>query len=212
MPYTLSDMAADAVGLLDHLGIERAHVMGASMGGMIAQTIAIEHPDRCLSLTSVMSSPGDPRAGKPTPEALAVLHDPAADRARRVRRRRRPHARLGVEEVVRPRPGPRARAAAAFDRAFYPEGATRQLAAIYASGDRTELLAEVEVPTLVIHGRDDTLITPERRHAHGRGDPRGQPAAARPHGPRPARAAVARHRRRRHQPHRPTPHHSTATV
>ena len=81
VPYDLSDMAADAVGLLDHLGIERAHVMGASMGGMIAQTIAIEHPQRCLSLISVMSSPGDPRAGKPAPEALAVLLSvPPSDR------------------------------------------------------------------------------------------------------------------------------------
>jgi pimeloyl-ACP methyl ester carboxylesterase len=159
VPYTLSDMASDAVGLLDHLGIERAHVLGASMGGMIAQTIVIEHPDRCLSLTSVMSSPGDPRAGKPTPEALAVLMTPPpTDRDAYIANAERSSV-LASKKWFDPARA-RQRAAAAFDRAFYPEGATRQLAAIYASGDRTALLAAVEVPTLVIHGRDDTLITP----------------------------------------------------
>ena len=159
VPYTLSDMAADAVGLLDHLGIQRAHVLGASMGGMIAQTIAIEHPERCLSLISVMSSPGDPRAGKATPEALEVLMAPppterdafvaAADRASVFASKKHFDAARAREH-----------AGAAYDRAFYPEGAPRQLAAIYASGDRTDALAKVEIPTLVIHGRDDTLITP----------------------------------------------------
>jgi pimeloyl-ACP methyl ester carboxylesterase len=159
VPYTLSDMASDAVGLLDHLGIDRAHILGASMGGMIAQTIVIEHPDRCLSLTSVMSSPGDPRAGKPTPEALAVLMTPPpTDRDAYIANAERSSV-LASKKWFDPARA-RQRAAAAFDRAFYPEGATRQLAAIYASGDRTALLAGVEVPTLVIHGRDDTLITP----------------------------------------------------
>ena len=129
------------------------------MGGMIAQTMAIEHPERCLTMMSVMSSPGDPRAGKPTPEALEVLMAPPptereayianADRAACSRRR---------STSTRRRPA--SRAGAAYDRAFYPEGAPRQLAAIYASGDRTDALHKVEVPTLVIHGRDDTLITP----------------------------------------------------
>ena len=108
VPYTLSDMAADAVGLLDHLGIARAHVMGASMGGMIAQTIAIEHPQRCLSLISVMSSPGDPRAGKPAPEALEVLLDGPAVGPRRLHRRCRAHGGVDVEALprspARPRP------------------------------------------------------------------------------------------------------------
>jgi len=159
VPYTLSDMASDAVGLLDHLGIDRAHVLGASMGGMIAQTIAIEHPDRCLSLTSVMSSPGDPRAGKPTPEALAALMaPPPSERAAYVAAADRTKVWSSKRWFDADRA--RERAGASFDRAFYPEGATRQLAAIYASGDRTELLAGVEVPTLVIHGRDDNLITP----------------------------------------------------
>jgi len=159
-PYTLSDMAADAVGLLDALGIDRAHVAGASMGGMIAQMIAIEHPDRVLSLTSIMSSPGDPRAGAPTAEALEVLlSPPPGDRQAYIDNSERSTVwaskrHVDIDKIRR-------RAAEAFDRAFYPEGAPRQLAAIYASGDRTARLGELRVPTLVIHGRDDTLIQPD---------------------------------------------------
>ena len=159
VPYTLSDMAADAVGLLDHLGIDRAHVLGASMGGMIAQTMAIEHPERCLSLISVMSSTGDPRAGQPTPEALALLlTPPPTDREAYIAGADRISV-FTSKKYFDPAKA-RERAAAAFDRAFYPEGASRQLAAIYYSGDRADALAKVEVPTLVIHGRDDNLITP----------------------------------------------------
>ncbi|MBA3604468.1 MAG: alpha/beta hydrolase [Acidimicrobiia bacterium] len=160
VPYTLSDMAADAVGLLDALGLERAHVLGASMGGMIAQTIALEHPERVLSLISVMSSPGDPRAGAPSAEALEVLLAPPP--------RDRDSYIAGAERIAVwcsnrhfDPVAARERAAAAYDRAFYPEGAPRQLAAIYASGDRTKALADVAIPTLVIHGRDDTLIGPD---------------------------------------------------
>jgi pimeloyl-ACP methyl ester carboxylesterase len=159
VPYTLSDMARDAVGLLDVLGVDRAHIMGASMGGMIAQTIAIEHPDRCLSLVSVMSSPGDPRVGAPTKEALeALLTAPPAERDAFIAAAER--GTIWASKRYVDLEWLRVRAAAAYDRAFYPEGATRQLAAIYASGDRTELLRDVHVPTLVLHGRDDTLITP----------------------------------------------------
>ena len=159
-PYTLSDMANDAFGLLDALDIERAHIMGASMGGMIVQTMAIERPQRVLSLISVMSSPGDPRAGKPTDEALEVLLSaPPTDRDAYVANSARTAVwsskkHLDLERLA-------ARAALAYDRSFYPEGAPRQLAAIYASGDRTEALNRLEVPTLVIHGRDDTLIQPD---------------------------------------------------
>ena len=160
VPYTLSDLANDAVGLLDALSVPAAHVVGASMGGMIAQTIAIEHPDRVLSLTSIMSSPGDPMVGKPTPEALAVLlavppttRDAYVDQAAKTMVWA--SKRYGDAEQVRARFG------RSFDRSFYPEGGTRQLAAIYASGDRSSRLAGLDVPTLVIHGRDDTLITPE---------------------------------------------------
>lgn len=159
VPYTLSDMAADAIGLLDHLGIERAHIMGASMGGMIVQTMAIEHPHRVASMVSVMSMPGEPEVGQPTPEAAAaLLAPPPADRQAYIDSapqwmtwQSRRYA--DIERVKR-------NAARDYDRSFYPEGAPRQLAAIYASGRRTEGLQRVTAPTLVIHGRDDTLITP----------------------------------------------------
>lgn len=159
VPYLLSDMAGDAVGLLDHLGLERAHVMGASMGGMIVQTMAIEHPDRLASLTSVMSTTGAPDVGRPTPEAMeALLAEPPTDRSAYIDS----SSRWAVWASKRHHDPDRARqsAAAAYDRAFYPEGGSRQMAAILASGDRTERLGEVGVPTLVIHGTDDTLIHP----------------------------------------------------
>jgi pimeloyl-ACP methyl ester carboxylesterase len=160
VPYSLSDMGNDAVGLLDALGIPSAHVMGASMGGMIAQTIAIEHPERCRSLITVMSSTGDPRSGAPTPEALELLlTPPPAEREAYIDAAERSVVWASKRYVDVDRL--RSLAAANYDRAFYPQGAPRQLAAIYASGDRTDALAKVEVPTLVIHGRDDTLITPE---------------------------------------------------
>ena len=160
VPYTLSDMAADGIGLLDHLGIERAHIIGNSMGGMIVQTMAIEHPHRVITVTSVMSSPGDPRVGAPTKEArAALLAPPAADRDEYIEQS------LAAEVWASKRywdpDAQRALAAATYDRCFYPEGASRQLAAIYASGDRSAALAESAVPMLVIHGRDDTLITPD---------------------------------------------------
>ena len=159
VPYTLSDMAADAAGVLDALGIAKAHVIGASMGGMIAQTFAIEHPHRILSLTSIMSTVGDLAYGTPSDEALAaLLAPPAPDRQGYIDGAvnwsvwaSKKH--FNLEDA-------RARAAREYDRSFYPEGAHRQLAAIYASGDRTEALRKLDVPTLVVHGRDDTLITP----------------------------------------------------
>jgi pimeloyl-ACP methyl ester carboxylesterase len=159
VPYTLSDMAADGVGLLDHLAIHRAHIVGNSMGGMIVQTMAIEHPTRIASVTSVMSSTGDPRVGAPTPEARVALLAPSPpDRAEyiaasldsRVWASKRYYDPEFLQEL----------AAEQYDRCFYPEGATRQLAAIYATGDRSIGLAQLDVPMLVIHGRDDTLITP----------------------------------------------------
>jgi len=160
VPYTLSDMAADAAGVLDALGIERAHIIGASMGGMIAQTFAIEHPHRTISLTSIMSTVGDLAYGTPTDEALAtLLAPPPPDRAAYIESAAnwavwcsRRHFDLAEA---------RARAAREYDRSFYPEGAHRQLAAIYASGDRSEKLRTLDVPTLVIHGTEDRLIRPE---------------------------------------------------
>lgn len=159
VPYTLSEMAADGIGLLDHLGIGRAHVAGVSMGGMIVQTMAIEHPERIASLTSIMSSPGDPRTGAPTAEArTALLAPPPHERQAYIEAST--NATVWASKKYADAAAMKERAADDYDRMFYPEGATRQLAAIYASGDRSEGLADLDVATLVIHGRDDTLITP----------------------------------------------------
>ena len=159
VPYTLSDMAADAMGLLDHLGIEKAHVMGASMGGMIAQHVAIEHPHRVLSLVSVMSQPGELEVGQPSPEAAeALLAPPPTDRQAYIDSA--PRWMLWQSKKYRDEARVKENAARDFDRSFYPEGSSRQLAAIYASGRRTEKLQQLNVPTLVVHGLDDTLIMP----------------------------------------------------
>jgi pimeloyl-ACP methyl ester carboxylesterase len=159
VPYTLTEMAADGMGLLDHLGIERAHIAGMSMGGMIVQTMAIEHPDRIISLTSVMSTTGDPKVGQSADEARdALLAPPPSDRAAYIEAAPRNAVWASKRHVNLL--AMKERAARNFDRSFYPEGSTRQLAAIYASGERTARLQQLDVATLVIHGRDDTLITP----------------------------------------------------
>lgn len=159
VPYTLSHMAADGMGLLDHLGVDQAHIAGMSMGGMIVQTMAIEHPDRVASLTSIMSSTGAPRVGAPTSEAReALLAAPPSDRQAYIDAST--NSAVWASKKYVDLDAIKARAAADFDRMFYPEGASRQLAAIYASGDRSDALQSLDVPTLVIHGRDDTLITP----------------------------------------------------
>lgn len=160
VPYTLSTMADDAFGLLSALNIERAHVVGASMGGMIAQTMAIEHPERVLTMTSIMSTSGEPDFFRSAPEANAALLSPApvereANIAQAVDRARLWSSRRWFDPAAAA-----AAAAAAYDRAFYPEGTGRQMAAIRASGHRADGLRRLQVPTLVIHGRDDTLITP----------------------------------------------------
>jgi len=159
VPYTLSDMAGDAAKLLDHLGIDKAHVLGASMGGMIAQTFAIEHPHRTASLISVMSTPGDPAVGQSTPEALAALLAPPPS-SREEYIEASPKWQEWQSKKYRSDELSKRNAARDYDRMFYPEGARSQLAAIYASGNRSEKLAQLNVPTLVVHGVDDTLITP----------------------------------------------------
>lgn len=158
VPYSLSDMAGDTRALMDHLHIDRAHLVGVSMGGMIAQTLAAESPDRVTSLTSIMSSTGARTVGQPSPEALAALFDrPPNDRAAAI------EASVGAQKVIGSRTHfdeerARRNAAAAFDRAFNPEGTGRQLAAVYSAGNRSAQIAGIAAPTLVIHGEQDSLI------------------------------------------------------
>jgi pimeloyl-ACP methyl ester carboxylesterase len=157
--YRLTDMASDAVGLLDALGIDRAHVVGASMGGMIAQTIAIEHPGRVRSLTSIMSTTGDRSVGAATEEAIAILLAPPADgRADAIDRSVETYKVIGSPGFELDEPALRARAAESYDRAHDPAGVSRQLAAVWVSGDRTPRLGSVQAPTLVIHGGQDPLV------------------------------------------------------
>ena len=157
--YTLSSMAADAAGLLDHLGIERAHILGVSMGAMIAQTFAIEHPQRTLSLTSVMSQTGEFEYGQSMPEAMETLFAPTPlDREGYIKFS--PRWQIWQSNKYRSDELSFAAASRDYDRAFYPEGGPRQLAAIYASGSRADALRQLNLPTLVVHGSDDTLIAP----------------------------------------------------
>jgi pimeloyl-ACP methyl ester carboxylesterase len=159
-PYTLTDLADDGLGLLTALGIERAHVVGASMGGMIAQTMAITHPERTRTLTSMMSSTGEPEYGRSEPEAQAALLTPRpSDREGYIetadRELRWASKRYGNVADLRDL------AARSYDRAHYPAGVGRQLAAMTLAGSRATALSTLQVPTLVIHGLEDTLIDPD---------------------------------------------------
>jgi pimeloyl-ACP methyl ester carboxylesterase len=157
--YRLSDMAADTVGLLDHIGLDSAHLVGASMGGMIAQTVAIESPDRVRSLTSIMSSTGDPAVGQATPRALAaLLSPPATNRAEAIERTISIVRVIGSPAFELDEADIGWRTGLAYDRSNDPIGVGRQLVAIATSGDRTEALRLVTAPTLIIHGADDPLV------------------------------------------------------
>jgi pimeloyl-ACP methyl ester carboxylesterase len=140
-PYTLNDMASDTVGLMDRLGIDDAHVVGASMGGMIAQLVAANHPQRTRSLVSIMSSTGAPHLPPPSEEASNSLQNVAAGGG-----------------------GDAERAASIQERGFYPESMPRQMMAIFKTGDRSQAVASITRPTLVLHGAEDALLPPE----HGR--------------------------------------------
>jgi len=160
-PYSIADMADDAAGLLDALGIARAHIVGASMGGMIAQAFAIDHPEPTLTLTSIMSTTGDPSVGQPHPEALgALLQAPPASRDEAMDQGAVTWRAIGSPGYPFDEAQVRQRSAEAFDRAFHPAGHVRQMAAIVTQPDRTPALASVSVPTLVIHGEDDPLVDP----------------------------------------------------
>ena len=157
--YTLDDMAADAAGLLEALGIARAHIVGASMGGFIAQLVALNHPDRVLSLTSIMSGPSGVDQVEPTPEGTAVLLPPAPDsRDERIALGLRLKKTLVGPADPFDEPYERARIAAAIDRSYHPGGFIRQLIAISEAPSRIERLHSLPVPTLVIHGDADILV------------------------------------------------------
>ncbi|MCD9197003.1 alpha/beta fold hydrolase [Aeromicrobium wangtongii] len=158
-PYTLSDLAGDALGLLDHLGIERAHLVGISMGGMIAQTIAIEHPSRALSLTSIMSTTGRRTVGFQHPKVYPVMLSPAGrTRESYVERSLKGSKVIGSPAFPTDEESARARAFETYDRGWTASGVTRQMLAILTQPDRTEALRRLELPALVIHGLSDVLV------------------------------------------------------
>jgi pimeloyl-ACP methyl ester carboxylesterase len=157
--YTLRDMAGDAVAVLDAVDAPRAHVHGVSMGGMIVQRLAIDHSERVRSLTSVMSSTGEPEYGRSSPEALAVLMaEPATTRDEYVEQQVAAHRVYGSKPEWIDEPHLRARAARAYDRCNHPAGVGRQMRAVQADTGRADALRALTVPTLVVHGDRDTLI------------------------------------------------------
>jgi len=157
--YEIADMAEDASALLEGLGVDRAHIVGASMGGMIAQTFAIAHPDKTLTLTSIMSNTGNPSVGQPRPDVGAALFQAPPTNAKEA-------ADAGVQATkLIGSPGfafdeerVRRDAVAAYDRSFHPAGVARQAVAVLTQPDRTEALGALHCPTLVIHGEADPLV------------------------------------------------------
>ncbi|MFW2349824.1 alpha/beta fold hydrolase [Qipengyuania sp.] len=160
VPYTLADMADDGAGLLDALGIDKAHIVGASMGGMIAQHFAARHADKCLSLTSIFSTTGNPKLPPARPEAMkALVTRPSSTEEKVLVDHGVMLARtIGSPGYPAEEERLRERTAASVRRSFYPEGPTRHLSAIVADGDRRPMLKGISVPTLVLHGEDDPLV------------------------------------------------------
>jgi pimeloyl-ACP methyl ester carboxylesterase len=158
-PYLLADMADDTAGLLDHLGIASAHVVAASLGGMVGQMLAIRHPERVLSLASVMSTTGEGSVGQPHPETILVLlNRPPDDRDGFVQHFLETRAAIGTAAFPRDPAKMRRLGERYYERGPSPDGTLRQLAASIASGDRTDDLKRLDVPTVVIHGEEDPLI------------------------------------------------------
>ncbi len=170
--YVLSDMAADTVGLMDHLGIESAHVAGVSMGGMIGQTLAIEHRERIRSLVSMHSSTGNRWVGTPTLRVFGLMMAAAPrDRESFIERIVKTYEMIGSPAYPMDEERLHRVAAASWERGHNPRGVLRQLHAIVASGDRTEALRKLDLPVTVIHGTRDTLIRPSGGRATARAIP-----------------------------------------
>jgi pimeloyl-ACP methyl ester carboxylesterase len=168
-PYDLSDMARDVVGLLDHLDLEDAHVVGASMGGMIAQHVSLEHPHRVRTLTSIMSTPGGRRNSIGYPSALAkLLQGPAKSRGDAIQKQLDFFRTVGGKGYPIDEDFIRERAGLSYDRSYHPPGFARHMSAILASGDRRERLRSLRTPTLVVHGSDDPLLPPRAGRATAR--------------------------------------------
>ena len=173
-PYRLEDMADDAAGLLDALDIQKAHICGSSMGGMIAQTLAIRHPERLLSLISIYSTTGNPDLPPPQPEGMAaLLTPPPAERQGFIEYNVKTMKAIAGSGFPFDEPFIRNISAQAYDRAFYPQGVGRQMMAVMTQENRKPALASVTVPTLVIHGTADPLVTA----AHGRDTANAIPGA-----------------------------------
>jgi pimeloyl-ACP methyl ester carboxylesterase len=168
-PYRLEDLAADAVGLLGHLGIERAPVVGASMGGMIAQLMAINHPERVSSLVSIMSTTGSRRVGNPKPAMLMrLLRPPARDRDGAIADTVATFQAIGSRTYPPDPARLRSLAERSYDRGYHPDGTARQLAAINSTSNRTRRLRALRIPATVIHGSEDPLVAPTGGRATAR--------------------------------------------
>ncbi|MFT3729791.1 MAG: alpha/beta hydrolase [Terricaulis sp.] len=165
IPYTLDDMAEDAAGVLDHLAIKKAHIVGASMGGMIAQVLVAKHPGRALSLTAIFTSTGNPSLPRATPEAFAVIStrapDPKTDIEGYLDQMVKNARTIGSPGFAFDEKGVRERALSDVQRCYEPLGVARQMAAITANGDRRERIKTIGVPTVVLHGDADPLVPVE---------------------------------------------------
>jgi len=158
-PYTLEDMAEDTAGLLDSLGIEKAHICGMSMGGMIAQTLALRHPERFLSLTSIYSTTGNPELPKPQPHVMELLLTPTPlERKAAIEHSLKVFKTISGSGFIFDEAWHRNILERSYDRSFYPPGIMRQFTTILTQQNRKDALSSLTIPTLVIHGTDDPLV------------------------------------------------------
>ncbi|MCY7296160.1 alpha/beta fold hydrolase [Alteromonas sp. a30] len=158
-PYSLQDMANDSVHLLDALGVEKAHIIGASMGGMIAQLVAIHHPERVLSLTSIMSATGDKKLMRPTTKmSLFMMRPPPREANRHIAHTMKMWRILHGKDYPFEEERVRNIVTTSLKRGFYPSGVMRQLSAIISAKDRSPLLKNLSIPTLIFHGEKDPLV------------------------------------------------------